>query len=298
MKGYFGFLVAIAGLVFVLTLVLSRSQAYAQKAGFYKAKVGNLEVTAISDATGEMGFGLLGELTNEQISLEAAKVGSGGQAFPSYVNAFVVDLPSGKALVDTGNGPQANLLKNLKEAGIDPADIKVILLTHFHMDHIGGLIDQSGNPAFPNAVVYADTKEDEYWLGGNDRGQQAQKSINPYKSSDRYKLFSPGDEVLPGVKAVELYGHTPGHVGFLFEGGDEDFLAWGDIIHIAYVQFKYPEATMQYDVDKPKARETRKKTLAESAENGQVVAGSHLPFPGIGRVSKTEGESFTFKPID
>ncbi|MDR2302153.1 MAG: MBL fold metallo-hydrolase [Deltaproteobacteria bacterium] len=270
----------------------------AQGAGFYKTKVGNLEVTAISDATGQMGFDLLGGLEESQIKQEAVKAGSEGNYFPSFVNAFVVDLPLGKVLVDTGNGPAANLMKNLTAAGIAPEDIKVVLLTHYHGDHIRGLIDQSGKAAFPNATVYGAIAEDKYWLGGGNRGEEAQKCLSPYESAERYKLVSPGDEVLPGVQVVELYGHTPGHVGFLFKGGKEDFLAWGDVAHIAYVQFKYPEATMRYDVDKSKGVEVRKRIFAESAEKKLVVAGAHLPFPGIGRVTKSEGDSYEYKSIE
>ncbi|MDR0621976.1 MAG: MBL fold metallo-hydrolase [Deltaproteobacteria bacterium] len=298
MQGYHFCLALALGIVFGAALVMPHGQALAQATGFFKTKIGNLDVTAISDASGQMGASLLGGIDNEKITQAAIQAGIQGKDFPSFVNAFVVDLPSGKVLVDTGNGPSANLMKNLAAAGISPGDIQAILLTHFHGDHIGGLIDTSGKAAFPNATVYADVAEDKYWLGGGDRGQQAKKAMDPYKSVDRYKLFSPGDEILPGVKAAELYGHTPGHVGFLFEAGSEDFLAWGDIVHIAYVQFKHPEATMSYDVDKAKGVETRKKVFADSSEKKHVVAGAHLPFPGIGRVSKSEGESYTYKPIN
>ncbi|MDR2442487.1 MAG: MBL fold metallo-hydrolase [Deltaproteobacteria bacterium] len=298
MKSYQVCFMLIAGLAFVMSLVLTSGLALAQSAGFYKTKIGNLDVTAISDATGQMGFDLLGGLEETQIKPEAVKAGSEGNSFPSFVNAFVVDLPSGKVLVDTGNGPAANLMKNLAAAGIAPEDIKVVLLTHYHGDHIRGLIDEAGKAAFPNATVYGSIAEDKYWLGSENRGEEAQKCLSPYESSERYKLFSPGSEVLPGVQVVELYGHTPGHVGFLFEGGDEDFLAWGDVVHIAYVQFKYPEATMRYDVDKSKGVEVRKRIFAQTAEKSLVVAGAHLPFPGIGRVTKSEGDSYDYKSID
>ncbi|MDR3135380.1 MAG: MBL fold metallo-hydrolase [Deltaproteobacteria bacterium] len=277
--------------------MFSHSKAKAQGLGFFKAKIGNLEVTAISDATGEMPSSLLSGIEPDKVKEVETSIGATGLKFPSFVNVFVVSLPEGLVLVDTGNGPSSNLVKNIMAAGIDLADIKAILLTHFHSDHIGGLVGIDGKPAFPNVTVYADKIEDNYWLGSSTRGEQAKRGVNPYKGNGQYKIVSPGDEVLPGVKVVELYGHTPGHVGYLFEAGDEDFLAWGDIVHIGYVQFKYPEAAMQYDVDKGKAVETRKKILQQSSDNGYAVAGAHLPFPGIGRVSKGSGPGYDYKPV-
>jgi glyoxylase-like metal-dependent hydrolase (beta-lactamase superfamily II) len=282
-----------------LLLLFTHSKAQAQETGFFKTKIGNLEVTAISDVTDQMDFDLLLDIDSAVVKESAVQAGLGENAssFPAYVNAFVVKLPDGLVLVDTGIGPQTNLLRNLAAAGIDPAEIKYVLLTHYHGDHIGGLLNAQGQAAFPQATVYGNKKEDNYWLGaGSPRSKQAASALAPYKRAGKYELFSPGDEVLPGVKVVELYGHTPGHVGFMFEGGDEDLLAWGDIIHIRFVQFSHPEATMTYDVDTAKAAEIREKIFDDASNQGYVVAGAHLPFPGLGRVVKA-GEAYDYKSV-
>jgi glyoxylase-like metal-dependent hydrolase (beta-lactamase superfamily II) len=266
--------------------------------GFLRAAIGSLEVTALSDATGEMGFDIIHGASPENIRRAAADAGLGdtARAFPSFVNAFVVKTPADLILVDTGNGPLAGLSQSLRRAGISPDDITAVLLTHFHGDHVSGLLTGEGLAAFPKAAVYADTAEDNYWMGDPGRAGRPKQLLAPYIEADRYKLFSPGQEILPGVTVVELYGHTPGHVGFYFKGGERDLLAWGDIIHVRYVQFKYPEATMSYDVDPERAAESRKKIYSDASEKGYYVAGAHLPFPGIGQVVKADG-AYDYKPI-
>ncbi|MDR1309294.1 MAG: MBL fold metallo-hydrolase [Deltaproteobacteria bacterium] len=292
----------LALLVCLPALAPSRAQAQAgalEGGGFFVTRIGSLKVTALSDAIGQMGFALLRDVGPSEVAQAASQAGlpDGASSFPSFVNAFAVELPAGLVLVDTGNGPQANLAASLKAAGIDPSEVKAVLLTHFHGDHIGGLLDAQGQAAFPEATVYADSEEDRYWLGGpKPLSAQAVEAIAPYRAAGRYRLFSPGDEVLPGVEAVELYGHTPGHVGFMFSGGGQDLLAWGDIVHVRLVQFAHPGATLTYDVDGPRAAATRKRIFGQAAGKGFFVAGAHLPFPGLGQVAG-DGEAFEYRPV-
>jgi glyoxylase-like metal-dependent hydrolase (beta-lactamase superfamily II) len=284
------------GLTFGLTFLASQIQALAQGEPFVKTFVGPFEVTAISDATGQMSFSLIKDISESQIEGQAQAVGA-TDGFSSFFNAFVVKTSDGVILIDTGNGPGENLVPKLEAAGIQPEEVTAILLTHFHGDHIGGLINKDGGAVFPKAIVYASTPEDQYWRGGN-RGDAAKKALGPYKNSGRYTLFSYGEEILPGVTTLDLHGHTPGHTGFLFGSGPEALLFWGDIVHIAYVQFEYPEATMTYDVKRSEAAKTRAQIYSQAAESGYVVAGAHLPFPGLGQVAKSEGQSYTYKPYE
>ncbi|MDR1658317.1 MAG: MBL fold metallo-hydrolase [Deltaproteobacteria bacterium] len=281
--------------------LLLSNDAFAQNKsageGVYKTQSGPLTIVAISDAQSVMKYDLLiGISLGAQKKIASDnKLSANAQGYPSWVNAFLVVFPGGTVLVDTGNGPSANLIPNLKEAGFTPDDITAVLLTHFHPDHIGGLLDSSGQAQFKNAVVYADALEDDYWIGQKSN-TKAIKALEPYKQSGRYQTFSPGDQVIDGVTAVELYGHTPGHVGFLFEGGQEPFLFWGDIVHVYMVQFALPEVSLTFDVDSKAAAVTRRKIFDEAAQKGYLVAGAHLPFPGMGRV-KVSGQAFEYQSV-
>ncbi|MDR2441934.1 MAG: MBL fold metallo-hydrolase [Deltaproteobacteria bacterium] len=275
------------------------SQAQAQKAdeaaGTFLINSGDLKIYALSDATGSMGYNLLIGASPADLSKIAQDNGLSpkAQAFPSYVNVFLVVTPSDTILVDTGNGPQANLLASLKKINISPDDITAVILTHFHGDHIGGLLSIDNQPQFKNAFVYADSLEYDYWITQNPT-ERVKKALAPYEKNGRYKSFAAGDNILKGVKALPLYGHTAGHTGFLFDGGEKPFLAWGDIVHVAYVQFGLPEISMTYDSDPKKAAETRESIFKEASEKGYLVSGAHLPFPGIGYVSK-KGQAYEFK---
>jgi glyoxylase-like metal-dependent hydrolase (beta-lactamase superfamily II) len=281
--------------------LLGASLAKAQEApGFFRLKIGDLSATALADARGTLGADLLRGVSDEEFASGLARAGlqAGAKGLPSFVNAFLVETREGLVLVDAGTGPQGLLAKSLSEAGIDPGDVRYVLLTHFHGDHLGGLIDEGGKAVFKNAVVLASKAEDEHWLKRSPSAKAAE-ALAPYQAEGRYRLFEPGGEVLPGVEAVELYGHTPGHCGFLFDaGGGARLLAWGDIVHAAYVQFANPAITLAYDTDEAAAAETRRRVFEEAAAGGWTVAGAHLPFPGLGTLSAAGGGAYALAPVE
>jgi glyoxylase-like metal-dependent hydrolase (beta-lactamase superfamily II) len=298
-------LVLLCLLALSLPLILGPKKALAQGVSdFFQTSVGSLKVIALADSSGVMDFGLLNDI--DQDSLDKAKstaqLEPGAKGFKSYVNAYVVETKSGLVLIDTGNGPGHGLSESLKKAQIKPDDIAFVFITHFHNDHIGGLADDAGKPFFKNAVVYAAKEEDAYWLanvGDSVRSKSAQAILAPYKQSGRYKTFEPGETLIEGVTIVPLYGHTPGHTGFLFEDKGQNLLVWGDIVHVRFVQFDRPKVSLKYDTDPKEAVTTRLKLFEELAGNGSVVAGVHLPFPGIGTLSKAQGpdEGFVYQPV-
>ncbi|MDR1577714.1 MAG: MBL fold metallo-hydrolase [Deltaproteobacteria bacterium] len=265
-------------------------------AGVYKKTIGDLEIYALSDNRGRLEFSVLLGLTRDQIR---AMVGQNSEmdnsSLTSYINAFLVKSPVGLFLVDTGLGNGDTLVKGIKEAGFSPEDVTDVLLTHFHRDHIDGLLS-GGKSLFPKATVWASKNEDRYWIkdNQNNRGQSAETKIFPYRRDGRYKLFEPGQAIRPGVETIELYGHTPGHVGYLFTSGrGRDILFWGDIVHAYLIQFQSPQTAVTYDVDSTVAAETRSKILKTSAERDYWVAGAHLPFPGLGRVkARSSGQGY------
>lgn len=195
---------------------------------------------------------------------------------PSSMSTFLVETGGISILFDTGLGaPDSRLLPSLAALGVKPADIKYLYLTHFHGDHIGGMM-KADSVVFPNAEVYASKAEYEAWMKmPADRNAQVVKTMNAYK--DRLHLFD-FDDTLPGnVKAFNAAGHTPGHT--VFQVGQ--LLVIGDLIHGAALQLPHPEICAAYDMDKDRAVKTRKHFLQYARENNLTMAGMHLPVPAF-----------------
>ena len=201
----------------------------------------------------------------------------------SQILAFYVKIPGREILFDTGL-PNGNIAKRLSENGIKPEDVKIILLTHLHPDHFGGLV-KNGKATYPNAEVYVSKIERDYWV--NDvKNENVIKALGLYEK--KLHLFEFNDEVFDGVKAIDASGHTPGHTVFEIKADGEELLIVGDIMHFIDIQLPVPDISVKYDVDPDKARETRKKILNYAAENNVKIAGMHITPPGVIKVKKNE----------
>ena len=200
--------------------------------------------------------------------------------YTSTVNAFLIITPDKKILIDTGLGKQ--LPNQLEKLATTPEEIDIILLTHLHGDHIGGLI-KDGEKRFPNAQIYLSQKEWDYWKDKNPAPVLA-----PYAS--QMNLFDPSDlnaELIPlleGITGIATYGHTPGHTSFLIESQHEQLLIWGDITHAMAIQIPVPEQAVTYDLDPIQAIASRKAILQFVSENNIPIAGAHIAYPGFGFV--------------
>lgn len=195
---------------------------------------------------------------------------------PSSISMFLVESNGVQILFDTGMGaPDSRLLDGLHALGVTPADIKYVYLTHFHGDHIGGLM-KNDSVVFPHAEIYASKAEYDSWMKmAAEKNGQVVKTMNAYKG--RLHLFAFGD-TLPGkVVAMEAVGHTPGHTVFQAD----KLLVVGDLMHGAALQLEHPEICAMYDMDKQEAIKTRKTILQYARENGLVIAGMHLPVPAF-----------------
>ena len=209
-----------------------------------------------------------GEDLMKKLSLE--------NGIPSSISTFLIESNGIQILFDTGMGASdSRLLAGLHALGITPADIKYIYLTHFHGDHIGGLM-KNDSVVFPHAEISASQAEYDSWMKMEaEKNGQVVRAMNAYK--DRLHLFAFGD-TLPGkVVAMEAVGHTPGHT--VFQAGK--LLIIGDLIHGAALQLEHPEICATYDMDKQEAIKTRKNLLQYARENGLVIAGMHLPVPAF-----------------
>ncbi|WP_279357885.1 MBL fold metallo-hydrolase [Methylobacterium indicum] len=207
------------------------------------------------------------------------------------VNCFLIQLASqDPALIDCGAGgswddTMGYLGRAFEEAGLSPASIRTLLFTHAHNDHINGLVSRDGNETFPN-------------LNRILIPEAATATFNADASLSRFRtLLTPinhGDDVIPGVTAVALPGHAPGHTGYRLDTGEDTILICGDIVHVPARQFAHPTLTWAYDDDQATARMTRLRVLADAAATGTWLAGAHLGRPGMGQVERI-GDGYRFE---
>jgi len=281
--------------------------------GFYRIKVGAFEVTALSDGINMRPVAqLLQLLQGDRAEVEAVLNRSYPEGqIPSSTNAFLVNTGAKLVLVDAGNGSMGspamgNVVNNLRAAGCQPERIDEIFLTHMHGDHVGGLVAKAER-VFPNATVYANKTEAEYWLSdGNmnaapDAAKRtflaAKAALTPYINAGKFKTFEGNTGLIPGIRTEEAFGHTPGHTMYVIESKGETLVLWGDIMHAAAVQFENPSVAISYDSDPVEAVKSRQQILADAAKNGWLIGGVHLLFPGFGNVRANDGKGYIFLPL-
>jgi glyoxylase-like metal-dependent hydrolase (beta-lactamase superfamily II) len=282
-----------------------------QAPGFYRMMLGDFEVTALNDGTVGLPVDqLLQRTTPEQVKKALAR-NFMGLPTETSVNAYLVNTGAKLVLIDTGAaglfGPTlGNLLANLQAAGYKAEQVDEVYITHMHPDHVGGLMT-GDKPTFPNAVVRADKRDADFWLSaenlekapkeGKGFFQGAQASLNPIVKAGRFQPFDGGTQLVPGIRSVATYGHTPGHAIYEVESKGRKLVLWGDLMHVAAVQFANPKVTIQFDVDPQKAFEARRKAFADAAKGGHLIGATHLAFPGIGHL-RAAGTGYDFVPAN
>jgi glyoxylase-like metal-dependent hydrolase (beta-lactamase superfamily II) len=285
-------------------------QITTQAPGWYRLKVGSFEVTALSDGTVTLPMDRLLKSTPAHVDEMLAQVYLKPPVETS-VNGFLVNTGSKLVLVDTGAaglfGPSlGKLVSNLKAAGYQPEQVDEIYITHMHPDHIGGLM-ADGKAVFPNAIVRADRHDADYWLSQKnlDAAPADQKggfqgpiaALAPYVAAGHFKPFDGATELVPGIRAVPAPGHTPGHTVYVAESEGQRIAFWGDLLHVAAVQFPEPKVTIAFDSDSQEAGQSRLKNFADAAQKGYLVAFAHVSFPGIGHL-RTEGSGYRWVPLN
>jgi glyoxylase-like metal-dependent hydrolase (beta-lactamase superfamily II) len=280
--------------------------------GYYRLMLGDFEVTPLNDGTFPMPVGKL--LTGiSALEVDAALSRSFlKDPVEASVNGFLINTGAKLVLIDTGcgeSGPTSgNLVANLKAAGYQPEQVDEIYITHFHGDHIGGLL-AGGKRAFPNAVVRASRQEADFWLSKANRDaapadrrdafQHAMDLLAPYVAAGKFKPFDGDVELVPGVSAQAAFGHTPGHTVYVVQSAGQKLLLWGDLMHVAAVQFPDPSVAIRFDSDSPAAVAQRRKIFADAADKGYWVAGAHLPFPAVGHLrAAASGTGYVFLPAN
>lgn len=285
--------------------------AAAQVGDIQRFQLGDLRITALSDGTVPQDLHeLLRGITPREVDDLI------GRAFlknpvEASINAYLFETADGLALVDTGAGEVfgpgmgGRLVDSLAVAGVEPSQIRHVLITHVHSDHSGGLV-VGGRPLFPKAVIHVGKPDVDFFLGakGADRlgyadqyFAEAETALRPYLDQGRLKTFEDGEEILPGVTAAIHPGHTPGSAFFTVRNGEDAIIFIGDAVHVNTVQLPRPGVTIVYDVVPDQASAVRRQAFDRFAQERTLVAAPHLPFPGIGRLRR-DGDGFAWVPAE
>src|SRR5438445_5294402 len=289
-------LMALASLVAGPNAALAAApQHHDQAPGFYRLKVGDLDVTALYDGTGVF----------DPHWLNGTKSTMDGVVEALHEDPHMLDVVDTGFLVNTGKqlilvyagagtwwggGTLGRLAGSLRSAGYTPEEVDIVLVTHLHSDHVGGLTTQDGKRVFPNADVYVAKAESAFWLSPDIAAkapkdaqpffQSAQAIAAPYIKAGKWHTFSGSEPIVDCMQLVPLSGHTPGHTGFEFSSKGQRILFWGDIVHALRVQLQHPEVTALFDIDQPAAAATRQQLLLKLAREDVLVAdGSSYRMP-------------------
>jgi glyoxylase-like metal-dependent hydrolase (beta-lactamase superfamily II) len=237
-------------------------------------RVGDLEVWTLRDGQ----IPLEGSLLRGLDAAEIRRRLGGQDAALTPVNAFLVRRPGRTVLVDTGMGAQpgedgGHLGAQLAAAGVAPGEVDLVLLTHFHFDHLGGLLKADGTRAFPKAQLRVPREEYRTWVEEpsglperlRDRAPKLRALFEVYAAAGAFGTFAEGDVLAPGLRVLPARGHTGGHTAYAFTSGDQELWCIGDLIHFGAVQVDHPEVGIAFDLDGDRAVRIRQELFREAA---------------------------------
>ncbi|MGG5808982.1 MBL fold metallo-hydrolase [Falsiroseomonas sp. CW058] len=277
----------------------------------HRIAVGGLEAFVVTDgqvARADVTQGVVANATAEQVRGALAAAGIQGTAMPNPFNITIVRTPRGLVALDAGRGAvggqqAGGVVANMRAIGLDPAQVVLVAHTHFHGDHIGGLVDAAGAPVFPNAEIAVPEREWSFWTDAGEESRAAENRrpnfanvrnrFAPYQA--KVTRFAPGTQVAPGITAVASPGHSPGHSSFLVADGSQQLLVIGDAITTPAFFMANPEWYPFFDMDPPMAVETRKRLLDRAATDRIPVVGYHFDMPATGRVERA-GSGYRLVP--
>ena len=286
-----------------------------QAPGFYRYKVGDFEVTQIVD--GARTFPMPDALVVNQKKDDALKAAEAAYMPKGQVtipfNPMVVNTGSKVVVIDTGNGLGAfeqtkgavgQMNANMTAAGIDPKAVDIVIISHFHGDHVGGLKRPDGSLVYPNAEIKVPAAEWAFWM--NNENQSKANGFNKAQFpgmqkafeglADKVTKYEGGKEVAPGITSVATPGHTPGHMSFVVASGNARFLVQSDVTNIPALFLNNPDWHVSFDNDPMLAQTTRHKFLDMAAAEKALIAGYHFSFPSVGHVEK-DGAGYRLVPV-
>jgi len=279
--------------------------------GFRRMKVGAMEVIAVNDGVLRRP---LGDEFVRNAPLEQVKSLLASQNMPTdYVDIpftpYLVVAGNTKFLIDTGfadNGPPTagRLKANLAAAGHDIASIDHVIISHFHGDHINGLLNKDGSQVFPKARIHVPAPEMAFWsddarIASMPQGVQgaaanAKRVFGAY--GDRVVRFEPGAELAPGIRSAAAFGHTPGMSVFTVSSEGQSFMYVADVTNVPSLFARSPDWAVTFDMDAEMARQTRRRIFDQLVKDKMAMGGFHFPFPAIGTL-EAAGNGYQFKPM-
>ncbi len=285
-----------------------------QAPAWYRFRIGSFEATVVSDGHLPLGKPSDGFPTAppQEMSQVLQDAFLPSELVVLEQNVLVVNTGSQLVLFDTGMGESmgdasrmfgpttGRMAANLRAAGIDPARIDMVVLTHAHCDHCWGLVDAQGAKVFPNAQVALHEADLNFWTDdANKRGpafmevfiEGARRNLNPYR--DRMVMLRDEQPVLPGIIALHTPGHTVGHTTFAITSGGQTVVNWGDLAHHHAIMLRHPGWEFAYDTDAAQSARSRTRMLDRLATDRHAVLSYHFPWPGLGNIAR-QGNAFAW----
>ncbi len=302
---------AAAGAALSLDLTPARAAAPPagkQAPGFYRYKVGDIEVNVVTDGVnrGKLMPNFVTNAKDEDVRNALAAAHRDREIFDNTFTPVVINNGGKLTLIDTGTG-EANFTaskgtagqftNNLQAAGISPAAIDTVIISHYHGDHMNGLLRADGSLAFPNAEILVPAVEHKYWTDDGEMSRAPKGRIEGlFKNTRRVftgdvlkrtRTYEWDKEVVPGILATGTPGHSPGHTSLIVSSGSAKVYVQGDVTHVPYLFARNPGWHAFYDQDPAMAEATRRKVYDMLIAEKMMVQGFHYPFPAHAYIEKT-----------
>jgi glyoxylase-like metal-dependent hydrolase (beta-lactamase superfamily II) len=281
--------------------------------GIYRYKVGDYEIIQLMDGASTFPVPdkfVVNASKDQAIQAAAAAYMPEGKVTVPY-SPMIVNTGKKLIAIDTGNGLGAYAAKNgaigqarinMEAAGIDPKQIDTVIISHFHGDHIGGLKNADGSPAFPNAEILVPAVEQAFW--GDDGNQSKANFFNKSQFPNVKKMlaglkltpYEANKEIAPGITSVFTPGHTPGHMSYTVASGSKSVFVQTDVTNIPSFFLAHPDWHAMFDNDPELAQTTRHKVYDMAAADKLTVVGYHFPYPCVGHVEKA-GNGYRLIPV-